>query len=186
MNKIETLLIKIDQFTDYIPAVSTVTNLVDLFEKYVLLPIIERCGVDTTQNRYWTHIKNKDSGRCGLLLIPVVGNSIIGYRDFRTTEPEPYRPIYRTDGFTDGFPLIFLGQPWDRFMDIAKASHSEDWVLLHAIQCILEEREFQNSPHEYIGNRVPDWENSPPQQLTYKDMAIGYINSEILPQLPTE
>lgn len=56
---------------DYIPIVSTVTNLTALFLQKVVIPRIE------PQNRLFSHFKNKDYTRCVTLLIPVIGNLII-------------------------------------------------------------------------------------------------------------
>lgn len=68
-------LIKIDTFADYIPVVSTVTNLVDLFFKAVVLPTIEK------KNHYYTHIDDKSVLRCLILLIPILGNLIVAIYD---------------------------------------------------------------------------------------------------------
>lgn len=66
---IETNLIKADNICDYIPIVSTVSNLADLFQKCVLYVVKTE-----TKNRYWRHIQNKDLMRCLYLLVPGFGN----------------------------------------------------------------------------------------------------------------
>ncbi|HEY4832303.1 MAG TPA: hypothetical protein VIH61_07070 [Waddliaceae bacterium] len=76
MNDISNLLVKIDHFCDYIPLVSSVTNLVDLFQKCVVLPFMDKTTI--VSNHYYKHINEKSFVRCFLLVIPVIGNIIIG------------------------------------------------------------------------------------------------------------
>ncbi len=68
-------LVKIDQICDYIPVVSSVNNLVDLFLKCVVLPCMERGSI--TNSHYFTHINNKSYARCITLLVPIIGNIAI-------------------------------------------------------------------------------------------------------------
>lgn len=75
---ISNALIRIDQFSDYIPAASTVTNFVDIFEKCVFREFKTK-GID--KNRYFFHIKNKSILRCIVLLVPILGNIFIGLHD---------------------------------------------------------------------------------------------------------
>lgn len=71
-------LITIDQIYDYIPVVSTVTNFVDIFEKCVFKGLKQET-ID--KNRYFSHIKDKSNLRCVVLLVPFIGNIIIGIYD---------------------------------------------------------------------------------------------------------
>lgn len=81
------IFVKTDCFCDYVPFVSSITNLVDLFQKCVVLPFIE-CVVlpfidnaTITSNHYYKHINEKSFVRCFLLVIPVIGNLIVGIYD---------------------------------------------------------------------------------------------------------
>lgn len=67
MDKISAL----DRHLDYVPFVSTVTNLFDLFCKHVVIPKLD------TKNHFFTYLKNKNDFRCVALLIPVIGNVIV-------------------------------------------------------------------------------------------------------------
>lgn len=63
-----------DQVCDYIPLVSTVSNLVNLFQKYVVFPRLEQ-GQPLEGSRfvYHAHLKDKSFLKCILLSIPVLG-----------------------------------------------------------------------------------------------------------------
>lgn len=73
------IFISIDKTADYIPIVSTLTNLVDLFQKCV----VDLCtnSETTRKSPYYTHIRDKQALRCVILLIPVIGNILIGIYD---------------------------------------------------------------------------------------------------------
>lgn len=76
--RISTVLAEIDGTCDYIPVVSTVTNVVDIFNKCVYQCLPE----DIAKNRYWTHINDKELSRCFILLVPVLGNIYIIVSDY--------------------------------------------------------------------------------------------------------
>ena len=72
----EDIRIRMDKVCDYIPGVSTITNMVDLVGKAVL----SRTASDSTvyTNHYYTHIKTKSILRCIVLCVPVLGNILVG------------------------------------------------------------------------------------------------------------
>lgn len=74
-----TKLAEIDNVCDYIPFVSTVTNLIDIFLKYVLKHLVSET---TAKNRYWTHIEKKDLLRSCMLLVPILGNVYVISQDY--------------------------------------------------------------------------------------------------------
>jgi len=79
-----TTLAEIDRICDYIPVVSTVSNIVDLFLKRVVTP---RLTETTLKSRYWTHIKRKEVSRIMMamiipLLVPVLGSIYIFVSDY--------------------------------------------------------------------------------------------------------
>lgn len=80
MNSISNYLVKTDNFCDYIPVVSSITNLVDLFQKCVVLPFMDKEAISSSH--YYKYINEKSFARCFLLIIPVIGNIIIGIYDF--------------------------------------------------------------------------------------------------------
>ncbi len=77
-------LVKIDNFCDYVPIVSTITNLVDLFIKTVILPFKDQSTIP--KNHYYSHLNQKSFMRIIILLIPVLGNFIIGISDISMKE----------------------------------------------------------------------------------------------------
>lgn len=78
--KISHYLVKIDQFSDPIPFASTITNLVVLFQKCVILPFLSKATIQA--NHYYKHIDDKSFFRCLVLLVPVIGNVIVRIYDF--------------------------------------------------------------------------------------------------------
>ncbi len=73
--------VQTDKICDYIPVVSTVTNLVDIFETCVCKCFKSNSTI--SQNRYFSYIQNKPFWRSAVLLIPVLGNIAIGIYDFK-------------------------------------------------------------------------------------------------------
>lgn len=78
-------LAAIDNVCDYIPIVSSLTNLTDLFMKYVMLP---KMHVEDIENDYYyTHLMQKDNLRYILLSVPLgIGNLLVGIYDFYVRE----------------------------------------------------------------------------------------------------
>jgi hypothetical protein len=75
------ILIGMDDVFDYIPLVSTLTNLVDIFIKYVILPHLSAESVQN--NHYYSHLEQKQLWRCLVLSIPCgIGNLALGIYDF--------------------------------------------------------------------------------------------------------
>ena len=69
---------QVREYFDYVPVVSTITNIVDLYRKCVM-----DSGEQTAPiNRYYTHLQQKSYARCIALLIPIVGNLIVALYDF--------------------------------------------------------------------------------------------------------
>src|ERR1700722_4016494 len=64
-------LVKFDTIADYTPGLSTVTSVVNLFLKEVV-PVETAKG-----SHHFTHIKNKQTWRSCLLLIPLLGNILV-------------------------------------------------------------------------------------------------------------
>ncbi len=72
------LYVLADRICDYVPVVSTVVNLYDLFTKYTM--ISER-DAEASMDPYTVYIQRKSFFRCITLLIPVIGNLSIAVYD---------------------------------------------------------------------------------------------------------
>ena len=72
-------LVNIDKVCDYLPIVSTVTNIIDIFQKCVILPLAGLFGVK--KGHYYTYLDKKSFVRCLSLLIPILGNIAIWLHD---------------------------------------------------------------------------------------------------------
>ncbi|NGY95796.1 MULTISPECIES: DUF4116 domain-containing protein [unclassified Neochlamydia] len=79
INSLSRACLSIDRGADYIPIVSTVTNLVDIFQKVVVLPFKQKENI--SKNVYYTHLDQKSFRRCLILLVPVLGNILVGIYD---------------------------------------------------------------------------------------------------------
>lgn len=77
--RIATTFAEIDNICDYIPFVSTASNLVDLFEKCVCKYLSKEA---VGKNRYWSHINWKDVSRSLILLVPIIGNIYVAFCDY--------------------------------------------------------------------------------------------------------
>jgi hypothetical protein len=82
--KIQNMLVGCDRVCDYIPVISTVTNLVDLFIKnlsciHAKVEDCKKAGVEG--NHYYQHLIDKTACRCVILLIPILGNIVIALWD---------------------------------------------------------------------------------------------------------
>ncbi len=77
-------LIKADNVCDYIPIVSSINNLIDLFQKYIVIPRMDNSSV--ANSHYYTHLQQKDFCRCIVLVFPVIGNVIVGLSDWSANE----------------------------------------------------------------------------------------------------
>lgn len=83
--QVSRMLINIDVVCDYIPFVSTITNLVDLFQKTLTLPEPNR----SQENPYYTYLREKDDFRCKVLLVPIFGNIFIMLYDLMNKCKQP-------------------------------------------------------------------------------------------------
>ena len=77
------LLVSADRVCDYIPIISTVSNTVGLFQKYCVIDCID--DRDLASGRYYTYLKDKSTYRSLALLIPGLGNLIVGMHDLFPT-----------------------------------------------------------------------------------------------------
>jgi hypothetical protein len=83
VNSYSRFLEQADDVASFIPFASTVTNLVNLFQKCVILPLIEHNMIHLNPKfeHYYTYLKNKSFLRCFALLIPFLGNFIVAAYD---------------------------------------------------------------------------------------------------------
>lgn len=69
------MLINIDMFFDYVPFFSTMSNLVNIFQKCVVIPFIS--DEYLKESHYFSYIKDKEYLRCIFLLVPILGNLVV-------------------------------------------------------------------------------------------------------------
>ncbi|HSX12421.1 MAG TPA: DUF4116 domain-containing protein [Rhabdochlamydiaceae bacterium] len=81
MESIRNFLIKADNICDYVPFLSTITNLIDIFQKAVIIPSMKK-STTVSSRYYYTHLNEKNFSRCIALLVPILGNIIVAIYDF--------------------------------------------------------------------------------------------------------
>lgn len=79
VGNVSSQMVSLDNFFDYVPVFSTATNIVDLFQKCLILPFKDQKSISASH--YFTHICQKSFARCFFLLIPVVSNLAIIFFD---------------------------------------------------------------------------------------------------------
>lgn len=72
-----TRCVQFDQIADYVPGLSTLTNITNLFLKCIFY----FCPKSLETNHYFAHLETKSTDRCLVLLLPVIGNIILGIYD---------------------------------------------------------------------------------------------------------
>ena len=92
-------LVALDKQCDWVPVISTVSSIVDLFIKTVVLPF--KSGYIIHNNIYYTHLHDKSFTRCITLLIPIFGNLAVKLYDFTA----PYTPNL-PENFHDALELV--------------------------------------------------------------------------------
>src|ERR1700722_623196 len=95
ISPLSNFLVNFDNIADYVPVLSALTNLVDLFQRCVILPFMKEESIQ--KSHYFSHIKDKQILRCFVLILlqPVLGNIIIGYIDWKwkNSPTPPSQPI---------------------------------------------------------------------------------------------
>jgi hypothetical protein len=92
-------LITIDRYADYIPVVSSITNLVNLFQKAVVIPLLNACHMQ--KNRYYTHLDGKSFSQClKLIFLPIISNVITILQKLK--EQTPSKKMFEIEGYYVG------------------------------------------------------------------------------------
>lgn len=88
INMISKACVKLDGYADCIPVVSSATNLIDLFLKYVFRPCVGQARLENSH--YFAYLEGKTGARSVILLIPVVGNVLIALLDHSSAKDAKY------------------------------------------------------------------------------------------------
>jgi len=140
IGSVRSRMVSLDNFFDYVPVFSTITNIVDLFQKCLVLPFMDKKNI--ADSHYFTHIDQKSAGRCALLLIPVIGNLAAIFFDLaslKNTEDKSIGP--NQSSFYDFHRKAFnkneaRDQRWEYRRDRARSEGSPD----------IHEARFPHSP----------------------------------------
>ncbi len=71
------LLIFADNISDKVPVISSASNLYDIFAKMAFVPP----KTEPSNNPYIRHLRDKSYARCVILLLPFLGNIVVGLYD---------------------------------------------------------------------------------------------------------
>lgn len=84
-----TVLVWVDKKCDYLPGFCIISNLFDLFEQLVFNCCSVECQNSMLENHYFSHINNKSTARCLVLIfLPIVGNLIFIFYDCSPSDKE--------------------------------------------------------------------------------------------------
>jgi len=142
--KLTNFFIKVDEFADYIPVVSTVTNLTNLFQK-AIQPLTTESNF--CKNHYYTYIQQKNTLRCVMLLIPILGNIVVGMfdglLDYGKSDPSflgfaPYRvrndkKIILAVVKESGWALKYASENLKNDKDVVLAAVKNDGLVLRML-----------------------------------------------------
>jgi Leucine rich repeat len=79
INNCSNIFIAFDIKTEFIPIVSTFSNLTNIFQKIYIIPCLRKTAINN--NHYYTYLKNKSFMRCCTLLFPIIGNLAVFIKD---------------------------------------------------------------------------------------------------------
>lgn len=125
---IQKTMVKVDNFCDYTPFVSTLSNLVDLFIKCVVINCLNPATIKG--NHYYTYLKQKSYLRCFILLFPFLGNAVMGIIDFSYGKyKKEVLAALRLDDAILGTVSARLKDDWDFMLDAVEVNGAS---LVHA------------------------------------------------------
>lgn len=131
--RLSTFCVNFDYYADYVPVISSFTNLIDLFLKYAVHPCLSKTNLK--QNHYFTYLYTKSPKRCLCLLIPFIGNIFIAIpcissfiKRFSKTVFGTKTEIYSSEITTKDGKIYFRMEPltkeneshWERFKGMSE------------------------------------------------------------------
>ena len=139
INNISKYFISADVCFDYIPVISTFTNLLGLFQKCIFLLPLENIAVKG--GHYYTHMKQKSFARCVVLLVPVIGNIFIGILDCNAKYRDPNRMLaaFRRDHHSLNDANYLLKDDKEFMLDVCRINCE---AIAHANGRLLDDKEF--------------------------------------------
>ncbi len=150
INTFSDVLAKADNISDFIPVLSTVSNLVDLFNKYVVFYIMKAAGADAGKIRYFSHLNKKSFARCILLLFPILGNIVIGIYEHLRRDKKYMLNAVKEEGILFDLShackklrgdkdvvLAAVNKLGSALYDASKELQDDKEVVLAAINCYL-------------------------------------------------
>ena len=77
---------------DYVPIVSTVKSLVHLFKKCFVIPMMHLMNPESIkESKHYTWLQQRSFSRCIVLLVPILGNILVGIYDLLERKRERKR-----------------------------------------------------------------------------------------------
>jgi len=126
-------LIIADDICDWAPAFSTVSNIIDIFQKCIVLPWLSHETI--RENYYLSHIYEKSYVRCLVLLIPIINLSALFYDACQLWQNNKYvkNPFLSRDYSIFTFirfekDLIFKANEWKILTAMALFPIAPEWL----------------------------------------------------------
>jgi hypothetical protein len=117
------LLVSTDNYSSYVPFLSTITNIVDLYQKYVVMPRMQK--EEIWASHYYTHLSQKSYARCIFLLVPIIGNIFIGLFDLLNRESDN-KTFVLADVKTYGGRLCYASARLQNDEEVVSAAVKQD------------------------------------------------------------
>ena len=174
--------VELDTLCDYIPGVSIISNLIDLFQKYVIHPFFP----GEVKDRYWSHIEQKDLSRELFLLIPypILPQFIIFHYDSnkayeRSINRSLESQLHKTEDFsilldtTFSLSLPLQKKTCDNLAHIAAKIETEFNLILFSLIPTQDNTESASS--------ILDTDSSSSLRETFENRAKPFELTEFLP-----
>jgi hypothetical protein len=155
---------------DYLPLASTITNLVDIFYKCVILPFLSQETIQ--QQPLYTRLQEKSLARCCALLVPILGNIVILFLDCCQKQPHPEDPFSLRPLLP---PLEGLDQPLaERLLEEEPLADIEEFLT-----GVFEEKGVGHLILGYSGNWLSEQEKASLERVRANGLLLQHESEEI-------
>ncbi len=121
------------RFLDYVPYLGTAKNIMDIFLKCTLVPLMSKETIQT--HPYYTHLADKSLARCFVLLVPIFGNISVALYDLSQAKTNALTLVKQ-----DGLALQSVGY-FQNDQDVVKKAVRQNGLALQFASPPLKDRE---------------------------------------------
>jgi lambda repressor-like predicted transcriptional regulator len=178
---ISTFRAQTDVICDYIPLVSSATNLIDLFQKAVIIPRMSPNEIK--QDRYYSVLNNKPFWRClCLLMIPGLSNLVFAIKDYWGPKRSALIAVKQ-----DGMELRYVSNELKKDREVVLAAVKENGLALEYAsdelkndrEVVLAAVEENGWAIEYASDELKNDREVVLAAVKKNGWTIGYANEEL-------